>query len=421
MAQFVPEARRNNIRLDSLWEPDVPIHLFGDSLRIRQIFNNLMANALKFTSEGSVSMLISSRLPTANSHDVEIEITVKDTGCGIPAEQLADIFEPFTQADVSVARKYGGTGLGLPITRQLARLMGGDVVVSSEAGKGSQFVVTFRCEVDTEKEKIWRDELMQLNGMRLGLIGGHPGALELCQNFFKPFSIHVDYINNIAELDALLQKTDVLLLDTELIQNNDGVIQKLADLGVPVVMMQRIGVKKISEQWHGYKNFVWLDSPFPLQELLGTLLQVAGKRELDSRNEVQMPGKYLGGIRILVAEDNAVNFQVVSAILKSAGAVSDNAANGKIALEKLIAQAEVYDLVLMDCEMPELDGYRAAVRWREIEHERNLKPKPIIALTAHATPEARQRCLDSGMNDVVIKPVDRLYLLNLIKDYLDKT
>jgi signal transduction histidine kinase len=418
LAQFMPEARDRNLRMDSMWQPDVPIFLLGDTLRIRQIFNNLIANAMKFTEQGSVSINLSMNPAANGSDDVELNIVIADTGCGIPAEQLQNVFEPFTQADGSVARKYGGTGLGLPITRQLARLLGGDVTVTSELGKGSQFLVTFRCGVDQVKEKNWRAELMKLSGMRLGLVGGHIGAVDLCKTFFKPFAIGVDYVDSVADVADLALRSDVLLIDSAVIKDHLAIIQQLADGAVPVIIMQRIGVEKLAEKWHQCANFIWMQSPFPLQELLGLLLQASGKRAAVETSVTQVPGQQLTGRRILVAEDNAVNYQVVAAMLKGAGATSDNALNGNKVLEKLIADTQSYDLVLMDCEMPELDGYRATQQWREIERERGLKPKPIIALTAHASPDARQRCLDSGMNDVVVKPVDRLYLITLLRDYL---
>jgi signal transduction histidine kinase len=418
LAQFMPAARDRNLRMDSMWQPDVPIFLLGDSLRIRQIFNNLLANALKFTEQGSISMNVSANAVADGSDDVELNFVIVDTGCGIPADQLQNVFEPFTQADGSVARKYGGTGLGLPITRQLARLLGGDVTVTSELGKGSQFVVTFRCGVDQEKEKNWRAELMKLSGMRLGLVGGHIGAVDLCRTFFKPFAISVDYVDSVADVADLALRSDVLLIDSAVIKDHPTIIQQLADGAVPVIIMQRMGVEKLAEKWHQCANFIWLQSPFPLQELLGLLLQASGKRAAVETSVTQVPGQQLAGRRVLVAEDNAVNYQVVAAMLKSAGAKSDNAVDGNKVVEKLIADAQSYDVVLMDCEMPELDGYRATQQWREIERERGLKPKPIIALTAHASPDARQRCLDSGMNDVVVKPVDRLYLITLLRDYL---
>ena len=383
---FRVKSGEHGIELLPRLAPGTPRGVVGDRGRIRQVVANLVSNAIKFTSSGHVAIDVSGRNIDG---DVHLSIAVEDTGIGIPEDRLAAIFEVFSQADASTTRRFGGTGLGLSIVRKLARLMRGDVTVSSTVGMGSTFTVHLVVPAAREEPQ------------RLRLAPDHPPMLVV--------SSHVDAaallvhqarsIGGRAEVASSLDAAEVWLGEVEF--SHVIVDQEFAK---NVARLRRhAGAKAALVSWSRIGDEDRLQSGFDASllrpariERLFTLL--GGQR----KPVVQLPAMNLSG-RLLLVEDNVVNQKVAQRTLERLGVEVVLATDGIEALAALDAQT--FDLVLMDCQMPRMDGYEATrcVRAR-VDERRGV---PIIALTANVLAEDRQRCLDAGMDEHLAKPLTR--------------
>ncbi len=389
---------------------DIPNLLQGDSVRLNQILINLVSNAIKFTEKGVVSVHL--KALERSEKQVLVRIIVTDTGIGISEEEKATLFEAFTQADASTTRKYGGTGLGLSITRQLTELMGGSIQMESEPGRGSSFWIDLPLPIADERALI--DSLPHLKDKQLLLIGATPALTALLDTSAIPYRCLPYGIDNISSLQQALANDQVdclLLIDQqeqccELLDYIAQLRQQLPEImNYPtVISTSSRNARAIHEDYQRYGLYTVADLNTP-SALIDTLQQALSCQPADadtrhkpiSRSGIEL----LLGTRVLLVEDNPINTEVARGMLEKLGVRASCATNGQEALELLDQQT--FDIVLMDLQMPVMDGYTAAAKIRE---QRRFDSLPIIALTAHAMEGDKDRSLTIGMNDHITKPID---------------
>ncbi len=410
-------ARSDDLELGCVVTPDLPATVRGDPARLRQVLLNLVNNALKFTHAGGVWVRVSRR----EDAGLTVRFEVIDTGIGIEAGPLARLFQPFSQADSSTTRRYGGTGLGLVICKRLVEAMGGAVGVESAPGRGSRFWFTIALQpaaADAIADEASAATAQALRGQRALVVDERPLAREVLGAQLRAWGMTVDEaVDGDAALARLRgaapsERPAVVLLAMQL-PGRDGLEVALAISGEPALA----GLPRILLGPWGYLG---LDAaareagivacltkpvrPTRLRAALARALGATSAEPAEARPPIVAPlvAGAVRCLRILVAEDNRVNQVVVMRMLEKAGHHADLAANGREALEAL-GRAD-YELVLMDCQMPELDGFAAsrAIRAKEAGTGKRV---PIVALTANATQGDRERCLAAGMDDYLAKPI----------------
>jgi two-component system sensor histidine kinase/response regulator len=403
--------------------PEVPEHLRGDPLRLGQVLTNFVNNAVKFTERGEISVDI--HLVERTGEKVQLKFCVRDTGIGMTKEQAAKLFQPFTQADMSTTRKHGGTGLGLTICRRLVELMGGRIWLESEPGVGSIFYFTVWLGVGaaTEAGKIVPEKLAQL---RVLIVDDNPAAREILQEPLSSMTSRVDVVASGKEAIVAVQKHDadqpydIIFMDWRM-PGMDGLqtsrhIKSDETLRHPphIVLVTAFGREEIREEAERLELDGFLVKPVTKSMIVDTLVNVfAHEGEDEVASDERAQGAHLHGARILLAEDNEINQQIAVELLEGAGATIRVANNGREAVDILSdgPQPPPFDVVLMDLQMPEMDGYQATAKLRA---DARFSGLTIIAMTAHATIEERQRCLASGMNDHISKPIDPAMLFETV-------
>ncbi len=393
----------------------VPQGLRGDPLRLGQILTNLVNNAVKFTERGEIRVRVEQVEQTGER--VKLRFSVKDTGAGMTPEQSARLFQPFTQADMSTTRKHGGTGLGLTISKRLVELMGGQIWLESQPGEGSTFFFTAWLGLGTEapRGRFYPDRLQNL---RMLVVDDNPAAREILADALKGVSERVDVVASGPEALAAVKQHDaaepydVVFMDWKM-PGMDGLeatraLKEDRRLGKPpaVVMVTAFGREEVREEAEKLDIAGFLLKPVTKSMLVDTLVSIFVPRTEESRGPVEPDrSERLNGVRILLTEDNLINQQIAVELLEGVGAGVAVANHGGEAVQRLqgVAFPPPYDVVLMDLQMPEMDGFQATAKIRSDPRFARL---PIIAMTAHATLEERQRCLDAGMNDHVSKPID---------------
>ncbi|MCF6287149.1 MAG: response regulator, partial [Candidatus Hydrogenedentes bacterium] len=423
-------AHEKKLELVCAVRPEVPVFLQGDPGRLRQVLMNLVGNAIKFTDHGEI--VIRASLSSETKEDATIRFSVCDTGIGIPREKCRNLFQQFTQVDASTTRKYGGTGLGLAISKQLSQLMGGKIGVASDREQGSEFWFTARflkqperlCELpapthmrDTRilivDDNATNREILvtQLTawGMRVDEANGGKTALRLLRNGKKtkdPYSLAIIDMQmpdmNGEELGRVI-KADAELADTRL------------------TMMTSLGLEGNAQRIKKIGFAVYLTKPVRRLDLFSSItMALSGitpqrKRPPIQQNSITNPLDC--NARILLVEDNTTNQKVALGILKrKLGIAADVANNGVEAIEAL--KLREYDLVLMDCQMPEMDGYEATAAIRDPKSRALNRDIPIVAMTAHAMQGDRDKCLDAGMSDYLTKPIKPTDLIEMLGKWL---
>ena len=409
------EAQEKGIELAEFVQPNVPIHLRGDPLRLRQVLTNLVSNAVKFTSKGEIVVTVSteSELPT----QFIIRFEVKDTGIGIPKEVQNRLFQAFRQADTSTTRKFGGTGLGLAISKQLALLMGGEIGVSSTPGSGSTFWFTAKFEKQTNAPATAATAPLDLCGLRVLIVDDNPTNRHILHCQLSSWKMVPTCVSSGSEALATLKQAlatkpfDLGILDMQM-PEMDGLMLATAIKADPqtarmsLLILTSMG-QIASEDVKKAGVSACLIKPVKQSLLYDQIARVVSglpKAALPERVIPKNPAPCSPArkqTRILVAEDNVINQMVTLGQLEKLGYPADLAVNG---LEVLIALRKTeYAIILMDCQMPEMDGYEAT---RRIRADANLPHQPnIIALTAHAMAGDSAKCLAAGMDDYISKPV----------------
>jgi len=397
----------------------LPRHLIGDPLRLGQILVNLVNNALKFTEQGEVVVSVS--LQEKVPERVKLHFVVRDSGIGMTPEQIARLFQPFSQADASTTRKYGGTGLGLSISKRLVEMMGGTIWVESAHGKGSTFHFTAWFGIGSAKAEP-RRIIPNLAGMRALVVDDNAQAREILADALRGFALNAETVSSGEEAIRALVAADsgdpfrLVLMDwhmpgmdgleaSRIIKHNEGLKHR-----PKIVMVTAFGREDIRAQAEemGIEGFLLKPvSPSMFYDTLMDLFGEAARPEAGRPKAVreQVRSHDATGVRILLVEDNEVNQQVATELLEGAGASVRIANHGGEAVAILTGgeQPPPFDVVFMDLQMPEMDGYTAT---RHLRADPRLQNLPIIAMTAHAMAGEREKCLKAGMNDHVAKPVD---------------
>jgi two-component system, sensor histidine kinase and response regulator len=433
---FVERCSSKGLELVYYVAEEVPGRVVGDPSRLRQVLVNLVGNAFKFTERGEILIEVSAGTLAADY--VMLTIAVEDTGIGIEPQKRAQVFESFQQADNSMTRSRGGTGLGLAISRELVGLMGGKIGVESEFGRGSRFQFTIRCgrfgEPEADTHPLRRIE----HPMRLLLVDTNAISAHIMSLYLAKWMIDVELASTLAEAEAALGEHDR--------ENGfDVVMLDLKGLGTPGIELGRQIRKRTAppalilltgldgslaeEDLETLGAFATLTKPVRPSVFFECLAALAScdRDHAIAPFFVRHDAKrhHFSG-RILVAEDNPINQDVVTGILENMGCRVVTAPNGRHAVR--LAAQEKFDLILMDCEMPEMDGFEATKRIRDLEKLTQALPEgaasshlPIVALTAHALADIRDKCLRAGMDDFLVKPFDERQLAKALARWLDHT
>lgn len=420
--------------LEFVFEIDhkVPFNLVGDSLRLGQVLMNLASNAVKFTEHGEI--IISVSLDDMCDDEATLRFSVSDSGIGLYPEQVEFLFEPFNQADGSITRKYGGTGLGLSICRQLTEMMGGTIWVESTPGSGSNFIFTCRFKLSDElinRSFPCHEVFKELHAL---VVDDNETARNVLQSMLESFKIKVDTAydgNNAIELleEAVRngRPYDLVLLDW-IMPGIDGIetarrIRANSELAkIPAMLMVTANGReeaRVEAEQAGLEAF--LLKPVYASVMYNTLLDmlniepssVWNRHIREDDSEMVNATKGLQGARILLVEDNLINQEIASEFMRDAGVVVKIVSNGLECLN--IIDKELFDLVLMDIQMPVMDGLEAAAKIRK---EKNMADLPIIAMTAHAMAGDREKSLKAGMNGHISKPVDPVELYNILRHFI---
>ncbi len=408
----------------------VPPVLRGDPLRLGQILINLVNNAIKFTEHGEIAL--SADILESTSDKMKLRFEVRDTGIGMTKEQSMRLFNPFTQADESTTRKYGGTGLGLSISKRLVDMMGGQIWLETDLGKGSRFIFTIWLGVTESRRKSERVIPECLNNLKVLVVDDNASSTDIIVSALKQLPFRVDSVSSAREALEFVAREDttepygLVLMDwkmpdmdgmeaTRRIKNNLNLRSKPV-----VIIVTAYGREEVRTGSEASGAEAFLLKPFSQSMLVDTLIEVFSPTRVDEGTvSIHIEDNYdLSGARILVAEDNEINRQIAVELLESVGATVDTAENGKDAAAKILDpdSGESFDLILMDIQMPEMDGYEAT---RLIHADQRFKTLPIIALTAHAMVEERERCMSAGMDDHVSKPIDPDALFRTVCRYLE--
>ncbi|MBW4575952.1 MAG: response regulator [Aphanothece sp. CMT-3BRIN-NPC111] len=445
---LAPQAHKKGLELAALIYRNVPTRLQGDAGRLRQILTNLVGNAIKFTASGEVVIRVS--MPTETFTTATIRFAITDTGIGMTSQEQKKLFSPFTQVDASTSRKYGGTGLGLAICKQLVTLMGGELGVESHLGQGSKFWFTVPFTKQSQPYAPVIKDVSLIN-RRILVVDDNATNRKVVRHQAARWEMQVDEADSAASALKALQEAceqnmpyDVALIDMQMPQA-DGLslgeqIKANPILAkVPLIMLtstnQRDEVKRALKV--GFSAY--LVKPVKPSKLLDTIMTVLGSQpEPDSANasgnwQISAPPQpetvatantasepAQPKLKLLLAEDNLVNQKVALKQLKNLGYEADVAANGEEVLRLL--EKVPYDLVLMDCQMPVMDGFEATrqIRQRQESSFASGHPPVIIAMTANAMKEDEQRCLDAGMNDYMSKPVSKDKLAAMLQHWTQK-
>jgi PAS domain S-box-containing protein len=412
---------------------DVPPALRGDPLRIGQVMTNLVNNAVKFTERGEVQVKV--QLLEQTGEKVKLQFDVADTGMGMTPEQAAKLFQPFVQADMSITRQHGGTGLGLTISKRLVELMGGQIWVESQAGVGSTFRFTawLGRGIAEPRGQIHPERLQRLCIL---VVDDNPAAREILTEALGSISNRVHAVGSGREAVAAVQEHDatnpydVVFMDWQM-DGMDGLeatrcIKTDPAISHPpaVVMVTAYGRDDVRAEAERLDIAQFLLKPVTRSTLVDTLVTMfAQERGTDAVATAAAragTADQLAGTRILLVEDNEINQQIAVELLESRGAQVEVAANGRIAVDRLLKGPvpPPFDLVLMDLQMPELDGMGATA---QIRADARFDSLPIIAMTAHATLEERERCLAAGMQDHIAKPIDPAVLFGTVQHYTRPT
>ncbi|ADG66525.1 ammonium transporter [Planctopirus limnophila DSM 3776] len=425
---FVHRAEGKGVELACHIAPDVPQRIEGDPERLRQILVNLVGNALKFTSVGYVLIKVSMAQSPTGEH--RLQIHVKDTGIGISPAQQQKLFQPFTQADVTTSRRFGGTGLGLSICRQLADLMQGSIQIESAVGVGTTFTVDLPL-TSAEVSKV-APEHEPLAGLRVLLVDDNEINLEILSEHLVAWGCRVSKCLSAETALSLLSKPattgpafSIAIIDKQMPGFDGemlaGSIRKYAHLdSLRILMLTSVDFSDAAVDgippWDA-----WINKPVRAGRLLEMLQKLRDYVPLENARELsaQQPlsETKTPSARILIADDNEVNLIVTTELVRSLGFDTETAADGSIVLEKL--KSQTYDLILMDCQMPTLDGFETTRKIREIEKQaQNGEHIPIVALTANAIQGDNDRCRQAGMDGYLTKPIDHAQLSNTLLQIL---
>ncbi|MEO5863966.1 MAG: response regulator, partial [Nitrospiraceae bacterium] len=427
---FAEPAGKKGLELTCFLPDDIPDHVIGDPVRLRQILLNLLSNAIKFSQRGEVK--VSMQVLAQDAHMLRLKCEVIDTGIGITPHAQAQLFTAFSQADGSTTRRFGGTGLGLAIVKQLVQLMGGEVGIASTPGQGSTFWFTFQLGCATPQDRLVSTHDGFLRGTRILVVDDNATNRFILNAQLASWGAETFCADSgLAALTLLHQQEQgrtpiaLALLDIQM-PDMDGLM--LADAIQSNAVMRHIDLLALSSldsrperEGAGQGQFIaWLRKPVRqslLRDCLRRWHQGAPATPPMGRAVPIAPTRLTG--RMLLVEDNPVNREVATGMLELLGYHVDSTENGQLALE--VSAAGAYDVILMDCQMPLMDGFTATSHIRERERQTQAARIPIIALTANAMEGDRDRCLAAGMDDYLSKPFSQDHLKEIVSRWLSQT
>ena len=405
---------------------DVPHVLIGDDQRLSQVITNLLSNAVKFTpDEGTISL--DCQLLSEEEDICRLQISVQDTGIGISDEQKTRLFQSFVQAQTDTTRKFGGTGLGLAISKRIVTLMGGDIWVESEPGKGSKFIFTVLLKRDTSNDKRLLDECINWKNIQIFIADDESEI----RNFFITVSENLGIGCTVAasggEVAEILIKDNnynIYFLDWELL-GTDWIelirkIQEKAEKKYIVIVIPSINLNSVEDEAYvaGVNKFI--SKPLFSSAIVDVINEYIGVESESTQSDTNIYADDLTGYTILLAEDIEINREIVLELLKSTNLSIECAENGLAAVNLFTESPDKYDMILMDIQMPEMDGYEATRKIRALDIPK-AKTIPIIAMTANVFREDIEKCLEAGMNDHVGKPLDFYELISKLRRYFQKS
>ena len=418
----VTGARAHEKRLEYLFQVplDIPRGLVGDPFRLGQVLINLINNAIKFTDLGEV--FVACRQIDLNADKIQLQFVVRDTGIGMTPEQTAKLFRAFSQADESTTRRYGGTGLGLSIAKRLVELMGGTIWLESEVGVGTtiRFTAWFGLSEVQERRRVTP---AVIEGMRVLVVDDNPSARAVLADSLSVLPVQVDLAASAGTALDMIHAADVerpygvVFTDLDM-PGMDGIDligavkgDDTLNASPRMVLLSSHGHDEARSHVEHAKADGYLMKPVNASALVDTLVELFAPRTRLSRGTHEKMPRFRD-LTVLLVEDNEINQQIAVELMQAAGARVEIASNGRVALDKLmLAGPERYDLVFMDVQMPEMDGHEAT---RRIRADSRFDALPIVAMTAHAMVEERERCFAAGMNDHLTKPIDPIGLYRAI-------
>ena len=407
--------------------PDVPAIIFGDELRLSQVITNLLSNAVKFTpNKGSI--LLNIEPIVEKGKEITLQVEVIDNGIGISEEQQARLFTSFEQADSSTSRKFGGTGLGLAISKRIVELMGGSIWIESGIGRGSKFAFTIKVQKCEEKAHANISSKIDKNNIRILAVDDSKETLSCFSRVMRAHGLPCDVAENGADALDMIQQCEgkpynIFFIDWHM-PKMDGIeltkrIKQITGDNSVVFMISLAAWTGIEQEAFlaGVKSFI--PKPVFSSSIINAINECLGvesvKTELRAQGADSIPN--FSRNTILIAEDIEINQEIIKAILEATGVAVDFAGNGREAASMFRDNQYKYDLIFMDVQMPEMDGYEATRHIRSLDLER-AKSIPIIAMTANVFKEDIDNCLEAGMNDHIGKPIDSSHLYNKLKEYL---
>jgi PAS domain S-box-containing protein len=427
------QAHSKQLMLTLIIDPAFPSFLIGDSVRVRQILVNLLSNAVKFTAEGGI--LVEAKLISIEDDSCTIFMSVKDSGIGIPQEKLGALFDPFSQADTSTTRRYGGTGLGLSISKQLVEMMNGQIQVESQLGRGStfSFSITLGIPKTGIRDQVEADNLSKfLAGRSVLVFDKHEltrKSLEVILRNWNAEFFEAKDINSFVEIIRQRIENgktfDWIIIDVD--KDQEEIVKTISQFPnndlyksiyfTPMFSLGRgVNLDKIS-----LPNSVgFLTKPMRASNVLAVLRKFISKddEQTSESNNVENNAEYSTALNVLLVDDVKVNIMVANALLNSFGHNVHSVMNGVDALNAL--RERDFDLVFMDCQMPEMDGYQCATLIRSNDSGVRDSKIPIVAMTAHAMSGDREKCLEAGMDDYISKPISQEMLQAAIERWRGK-
>jgi two-component system, sensor histidine kinase and response regulator len=409
-------------------DPALPRHLVGDAMRLQQVLINLGGNAIKFTAQGEV--VVSMQVLERDAHGVTVQVAVRDTGIGIAPQDQARIFSGFTQAEASTTRRYGGTGLGVAISQRLVALMGGKLELDSVPGQGSRFYFSVKLSLAPEAREATPGVPAPASPLRVLIVDDNPMAREVLQRMGSSLGWSVDLAEGGEAALALLRARaaagvsyQAVFVDGQM-PGLDGwqTSQQIRELGLSsgaavIVMVTAQGHEQLAQrsQTQPKQHDAFLVKPITASMLYDALVdaRIGRSQPHPSQPAAGRGVQRLTGLRLLLVEDNLNNQQVARELLEDEGAVVQIANHGQEAVQTVAGARQAFDVVLMDLQMPVMDGFTATRRIREL----GMPSLPILAMTANAMPADREACLAAGMNDHVGKPFDLNHLVALLRRY----
>jgi Amt family ammonium transporter len=430
---IAPKAYEKHLELVCYVAPECQRVLIGDGGRLQQVMVNLLGNAVKFTARGEVCLQVT-RLEEGPDWIVP-QFKVVDTGIGIPASRRDRLFQSFTQVDSSTTRKYGGSGLGLVISKSLVEAMGGSIGVESHEGIGSTF--SFTVKIETSDDAPLLDIVLpaELRSLHPLVVIGNEMLQAALVEYFESWGLHCEAVGTAAEAlgrlrDAAAEPIQLMVIDEEIAEGRNlaETIRQNADLPQPLLIVLTPFAQQ-EELIHRPTpaNSLYIVKPICQSILFDAIVDLCSSSKEPSARPIDhaptaaiaVRSRYAGKARILLAEDNTINQMYCMEVLRQAGLESECVGNGLQAVEAVLTSR--FDLVLMDCHMPEMDGYEASWRICRYEHDNPTWGHiPIIALTANAIKGDREVCLDAGMDEYLSKPFEGKKLIELIDRLLDK-